>query len=482
MKELINKELQFLKNVGVDYGDIRVVDTITENISTENQKVKNISNSRSKGFGVRVIIDGSLGFASSQNFNQLHETVVKAVEISKSSRTLQKEKIKLSERETFVDHYSTPIVKDPFEVPLKEKIELLINAEKKMNEGAELSRTLGKMDFQKQEKIFADTEGSYITQTLYESGGGIEAYATFEEDTQRRSYPNSAGGNHGTAGYEFVENMDLLGNAERIGKEAENLVKAEECPGGTFDIVIHSDQLQLQVHESIGHPIELDRIFGSEAAFAGMSFVNVDMIKQNYRYGSEHVNITSDATIPGSLGTFGYDDDGVKAQKTTIVEKGIIKNFLTSRDTAIKIGQKSNGTNRADGWQNVPIVRMTSVNLMPGDFELDELFAGIEDGLYLCTNKSWSIDDKRVNFQFGTEIAYEIKNGKLTGKIYKNPIYSGITPEFWNSCDGVCNEKYWKVYGTPNCGKGQPMQLAHVAHGTAPARFRNIKVGVEDAK
>jgi len=480
LKEIIIKELEFLKSLNVEYADIRVVDTMKENISTENRTVKSISNSRSKGFGVRVIQDGSLGFASSQNFDEIHQTAQKAYDIAKASRILQKEKIRLSEKESAVDHYETSIVKDPFEVPLKEKIQLLIDAETLMVENAELSRTAADLVFQKQEKIFADTEGSYITQKLYESGGGIEAYATHEGDTQKRSYPNSARGNHGTAGFEYVEGLDFLGNAVRIAEEAEALVKAEECPSGILDVVINNDQLTLQIHESIGHPIELDRIFGSEAAYAGMSFVHENMINENYKYGSEHVNITADATIQGALGTFGYDDDGVKAQKTVIIDKGIIKNYISSRDTAVKIGQKSNGTNRADGWKNIPIVRMTSINLLPGEFELDELFAGIEQGLYLCTNKSWSIDDKRANFQFGTEIAYEIKQGKLTGKIYKNPIYSGITPEFWASCDGVCNESYWKIFGTPNCGKGQPGQMAHVSHGSAPARFRNVKVGVND--
>jgi TldD protein len=186
--------------------------------------------------------------------------------------------------------------------------------------------------------------------------------------------------------------------------------------------------------------------------------------------------------VPRGLGSFGYDDDGVKGQRTVIIDKGIFQNFISSRDTAVKIGQASNGTNRADGWQNIPIVRMTNISLMPGNYEFDELIAGIEDGLYLCTNKSWSIDDKRLNFQFACELAYEIKNGKLTGKIYKNPIYTGITPNFWGSCDGVCSEKYWNLYGTPNCGKGQPGQTAHVGHGAAPARFRNVKVGVKDVK
>jgi TldD protein len=395
---------------------------------------------------------------------------------------IQTEKIRMAEKDVVIDNYVTPIEIDPFKVSKAEKIELLLKAEENMRKGANLSRTVASMDFQKEEKIYADTEGSYITQTLYESGAGIEALAANNDDVQGRSYPNSFRGNHATAGYEYVKSLNLVENAERIGKEAEIIVNAEECPSGRFDIVIDGSQLALQVHESIGHPIELDRVFGSEAAYAGMSFVTVDKLNENFKYGSELVTIVADGTAAKGLGSFGYDDDGVKAQRTVIIDKGIFKNFISSRDTAVKINQKSNGTNRADGWQNMPIVRMTNISLMPGTFELEELFAGIENGLYLCTNKSWSIDDKRVNFQFATEVAYEIKNGKLTGKVYKNPIYTGITPEFWGSCDGVCNEKYWTLYGTPNCGKGQPAQTAHVGHGTAPARFRNVKVGVKDVK
>lgn len=482
MKTEIIKILDLLKEKGVDYADIRMVDRMSENISTEDLRVQSISNSRSKGVGIRVILDGSLGFASTQDLNRLEETALYALELAKASRMIQTEKIRMAEKDVVIDNYVTPIEIDPFKVSKAEKIELLLKAEENMRKGANLSRTVASMDFQKEEKIYADTEGSYITQTLYESGAGIEALAANNDDVQGRSYPNSFRGNHATAGYEYVQSLNLVENAERIGKEAEIIVNAEECPSGRFDIVIDGSQLALQVHESIGHPIELDRVFGSEAAYAGMSFVTVDKLNENFKYGSELVTIVADGTAAKGLGSFGYDDDGVKAQRTVIIDKGIFKNFISSRDTAVKINQKSNGTNRADGWQNMPIVRMTNISLMPGTFELEELFAGIDNGLYLCTNKSWSIDDKRVNFQFATEVAYEIKNGKLTGKVYKNPIYTGITPEFWGSCDGVCNEKYWTLYGTPNCGKGQPAQTAHVGHGTAPARFRNVKVGVKDVK
>jgi TldD protein len=482
LKDKIIKELDFFREIGSDYADIRIIDKKVESITTENLNVKSILNSRSLGVGIRVIIDGALGFASSQNLNEIHEVSLKAIEIAKASKKLQKEKIKMSSKEVIVDQYLTSIDIDPFIIPKSEKIELLLKAENSMRNNAKLNTTSGSMDFQKEEKIFADTDGSYITQILYESGAGIQACATNGEDMQMRSYPNSFRGNHSTAGYEYIISLKLVENGERIAKEAENLVNADECPSGYFDIVIDGSQLALQVHESIGHPVELDRVLGYEAAFAGMSFLTVDKLKDNFKYGSEHVTVVADATIPKGLGTFGYDDDGVKAQKTVIIDKGIFKNFISSRDTAMKINQLSNGTNRADGWGNLPIVRMTNINLMPGNYEFEELFESIEYGFYLCTNKSWSIDDKRLNFQFATEIAYEIKNGKLTGKIYKNPIYTGITPEFWASCDGICNHNYWKLYGTPTCGKGQPCQVAHVGHGTAPARFKNIKVGVNDVE
>jgi TldD protein len=345
---------------------------------------------------------------------------------------------------------------------------------------AGLFKTKGYLDFRREEKILADTDGSFITQDLYESGGGIEAVAANQQDVQHRTYPNSFRGNFATAGYEFIREMGLVENAGRIAREAMILLGAEDCPSGTFDLVIDSSQMTLQIHESIGHPIELDRVFGWEAGYAGTSFLSPGMI--GFQYGSEHVNIVADATCPRGLGTFGYDDDGIKAQTTPIITKGVFNDFISSRDTAALLGQASNGTARADGWGRIPIVRMTNINMLPGDIELEELFAGIEYGFYFCTNKSWSIDDKRLNFQFACEIAYEIKDGKLSGKIFKNPIYTGITPEFWNSCDGVANEKYWNLYGTPNCGKGQPGQVAHVGHGSSPTRFRNVKVGVADVK
>jgi TldD protein len=300
---------------------------------------------------------------------------------------------------------------------------------------------------------------------------------------QQRSYPNSFGRHQGTGGYEIIQKWDLPGNARRAAEEAVALLSAPHCPSKTTTLILDGPQLALQVHESCGHPIELDRVYGTEAAFAGTSFLTPDKYGA-FRYGSDVVNLVADAVTPTGLGTYGYDDEGVPGQTTDIVKNGMFVGYLTSRETASQLRKthpnapaRSNGTMRADGWNRVPIVRMNNVSLMPGEPSLDELIADTDDGIYMLTNKSWSIDDKRLNFQFGTEMAYEIKNGKL-GQMVKNATYTGITPKFWGGCDAVCNTDHWNVWGTTNCGKGQPGQTAHTGHGTAPARFRNVQVGL----
>jgi TldD protein len=270
--------------------------------------------------------------------------------------------------------------------------------------------------------------------------------------------------------------MHLVEEAERVAREAAELLQAPQAPAGVTDLILDSSQLALQIHESCGHPIELDRVFGQEASFAGTSFLTPEKLG-HYRYGSDLVNIRADATLEGGLGTFGYDDEGVPAQNTPIVEKGIFKNYLSSRETAAELGLTSTGAMRADGWNRMPIIRMTNINLDPGDWTLEEIIRDTKEGVLMATNKSWSIDDKRLNFQFGTEIAWEIKDGSL-GRMLKNPTYTGITPQFWGSMDAVAGPEEWTLWGVPNCGKGEPMQSAHVGHGAAPARFRKVRVGV----
>lgn len=478
MKNKISNVINLLKSKGVDYADIRIVEKMKEEIITENSKVQDISNSTSKGVGIRVITDGRLGFSCTQDLEKLEEIALEALEVAKSSKMLQGEKIEMQENSMLVDNYLTPIEIDPFNVSKEDKLSLLFEVEKIMNDESNLYKTSTFMEFQKETKIYADTNGRFITQTFYESGAGISAVAVSDNDTQTRSYPNSLRGNYASVGYEYILTLNLVKNAREIASEAVQLLHAKECPAGHLDVIIDGSQLAVQIHESIGHAVELDRVLGWEADYSGGSFLQIENTYENYKYASEYITIFADATTPQGLGTFGYDDDGIKAQKTCIIDKGILKSFLTSSDTAAKVNQKSNGASRADGWKNTPIIRMTNINLEPGCFELDELIKDVNYGLYLSTNKSWSIDDKRLNFQFACEIAYEIKNGKFTGEIFKNPVYSGITPEFWKSCDGVCNKNYWKLYSITNCGKGYPIQNAHISHGVSPARFRCVKVGV----
>jgi TldD protein len=374
---------------------------------------------------------------------------------------------------------------DPFDVSLEDKIGLLLQADREARGVPGVAVATASMAFWRESKTFASSEGSYIEQEIIESGGGVSAVAVAEGEMQRRSYPNAFGGDQATAGYEFVERYDLVGNARRVGEEAVALLSAPQCPSGVTTLILDGSQLALQIHESCGHPIELDRVFGTEAAFAGTSFLTPEKVG-SFRYGSDRVHITADSTSPGGLGTFGYDDEGVPAGKTDIVRNGIFVGYLTSRETATQLRRihpdapaRSNGAMRADGWNRIPLIRMTNISLQPGEWTLEDLIADTDDGIYMITNKSWSIDDKRLNFQFGTEMAYQIVNGQL-GQMLKNATYTGITPRFWGGCDAICDADHWHVWGTPNCGKGQPGQIAHTGHGAAPARFRNVQVGLLD--
>jgi TldD protein len=478
LRELTDRALNVAEVNGATYADMRIVRRENQGIVVKNGKVEGLSQDESQGFGVRVILNGAWGFASSSllSLEEVEQVTALAVEIAKASALVKTQEVDIGPPIVYTDTYRTPVELDPFQVTMEKKIELLMAADAEMRLAKGVAVAQSNLRFVRERKVFASSEGSFIEQEIIESGGGLEATAVGEGDVQKRSYPNSFGRHQGTAGYELIEEMNLVGNARRVGEEAVVLLTAPQCPSLVTTIILGATQLALQVHESCGHPIELDRVFGTEASYAGTSFLTTEKLG-TFRYGSDIVNITADATIPGGLGTFGYDDEGVLAQRVPIVQNGMFVGYLTSRETAAMIGQESNGCMRADGWNRTPIIRMTNINLEPGEWGFGNLVADTDDGIYMEMNKSWSIDDKRLNFQFGTEIAYQIKNGKL-GQLYKNATYTGITPQFWASCDAICNERHWNVWGTPNCGKGQPSQSAHVGHGTAPARFRNVQVGV----
>lgn len=479
MREFALRALDTASSQGASYADVRFVRRRTQTIVVKNGKVEALTDNESYGFGVRVVVNGSWGFASSSLVTgpEVDRVAAQAVAIARASALAPGLPAALGPAVAHQAAYRTPVAKDPFAVSLDEKIGLLLRASEAMQAVEGIAVAEGSAEVWHEHKIFASTEGAYIEQDLYETGCGIEATAVGEDDVQKRSYPNSVGRHQGTEGWEFVERYDLAGNATRIAEEAVALLTADQCPSGETTIILDGSQLGLQIHESCGHATELDRVLGTEAAFAGTSFLTTDKLN-NFRYGSDVVNLTADATIPGGLGTFGYDDEGVAAQRTELVRNGQFVGYLTDRESAARLGLSgSGGCARADGWGRIPLIRMTNVNLEPGTWTLADMIADTDDGIYMQTNKSWSIDDRRLNFQFGTEIAWEIKGGKL-GRMLKNATYTGMTPQFWQSCDAIANRDHWVVWGTPNCGKGQPEQVAHTGHGAAPARFRNIRVGV----
>lgn len=479
MDDLISRALDLAKVRGAGYADIRIVRTGQERISLRNGVVDTLSVDESLGFGVRVLVNGCWGFASSHDLTskEVDRVTALAVDIAKASGTLSKGAVNLGPPVTSRGTYTTPIEEDPFTISTDHKLALLMDADQRMASVKGVRSRQGNLVFIKEEKTFANSEGAHVEQTVYEAGGGIAANAVGNNEIQRRSYPQSMGRQQGCAGWEYITAMDLPGNAERVATEAVALLTADPCPSGIVtDIIIGGAQLALQIHESCGHAIELDRVLGAEAAYAGTSFLTTDKLN-NFRYASDVVNITADSLRVPGLGSYGWDDEGVPSQSTPIVTNGEFVGYLMSRETATGLGLTSNGCVRAASWNRIPMIRMTNVSIEPGTWKLDDLIADTSDGIFLEMNRSWSIDDKRYNFQFGAEVGYEIKNGKL-GRLLRNTTYTGITPEFWNSCDAVCDADHWQMWGTPNCGKGQPGQIGHTGHGAAPARFRNVRVGV----
>ena len=485
MQEIAGWALETAKRRGASYADARVMDIRHRDISTKNGEVGTLSESESLGIGIRVIANGSWGFASTDRLTRegVQACAAEAVAIAKASALAKTEDIALVPESAYVDVWQNPYLKDPFRIPVERQIDLLLAADKEMRRVKGVTVAEGSMAFRRIDQLFVSSIGSSIHQTKVQSGAGIVALSFSGNELQKRSYPNSFGGQHMLRGYELIEELDLVGNAQRVGEECVALHSAAQCPQGQSTIILDSSQLGLQIHESIGHPIELDRVLGMEANFAGMSFLTTEKLRK-LKYGSDIVNVVADARLehgPG-LGTFAYDDEGVPAQCIPVISNGLFTGYLSSRETAPAIGEKrSGGTVRCESWNRLPMIRMTNISIDPGTWKYEDLIADTDDAIFMETNRSWSIDDRRYHFQFSTEIGWEIKGGKK-GRMIKNPSYSGITTEFWNSCDAICSRDYWTLWGTPNCGKGQPMQTMGTGHGASPARFRNVKIGVAFSK
>jgi TldD protein len=479
MRDLTDRALDTATQLGAAYADVRAVRRRDESVVIKTRRLEAVAAGETEGFGIRVLVDGAWGFSSSHRLtaDEADRVAADAVRIARASATALRTPVRLDDRPPAHGRYETPIEVDPFEVPLEEKIADLLAADEAAAAVRGITFTESMYAAQREWKTFAASDGSFTEQVITHVGSAVEANAIEGDEHQRRSYPDNGGGWR-AAGYEFIRGLCLRDNAGPYAEESVALLSAAQCPPGRRTIVLDPSQLYMQVHESCGHPTELDRVFGTEASYAGTSFLTTDKLAEGFRYGSDLITIVADATAPGGLGTFGWDDEGVAAQRVDLVRDGIFVGYLSSRETAPRIGRRSGGAMRADGWNRIPLIRMTNINLLPRPgMSLDDIVADTDDGLYLATNRSWSIDDRRLNFQFATEVAYEIKGGRK-GRLLKNPTYTGITYEFWQSCDAVGDERSYVMLGTPNCGKGEPGQVGHVGHAVSGARFHDVQVGV----
>jgi len=462
---------------GATYADCRAVRFRNQRLATEDHRVASVSDAESAGIGVRVMADGAWGFAASSNLGreQAAETAANAVEVAHASALARNPAgIRWADESPHSDVFRTPVKQDPFKVPLEQKIELLLAISKAVLAVPGVKKCLGGMLFKTEHRWLANSEGSRIESWTCTSNADYEATAVDANTAKTRcyeAYPLNAG-------YEHIENTPLLAEARRVGEEAVAKLKGRPCPVGKKDLVLHPSHLALTMHESIGHATELDRVLGMEESLAGSSFATIDLLGK-LRYGSPLMNIVCDNTLPFGLASRGYDDDGVPGQRWHVIRDGILVDYQSGREVCPAIGaRRSRGSCRADSWASIPIVRQSNIGLAPGTKPLspEDLIAGTDDGIYIEGMGSFSIDQKRQNFQFGGDCFWEIKKGKKGGML-KDVTYQAITTDFWGSLDAVCDGRFWTPYGVMNCGKGDPMQIAQMTHGSAPARFRQINVG-----
>jgi TldD protein len=462
---------------GADYADARFEVERAERIEVRNGVVATLSDATSTGMGVRALVNGSWGFAASSDLSDagVDAAASRAVDIARAGAAIARRRIGTPPQRAYVDEFVALVQRDPQDVPLGDRVALLLEAERALHGPSAIAVGRAWLDVWRTDKYFFSTIGSRIAQRLRQTGSGIEAMAVGDGDVQIRTYPGDVG-LYQSGGWEIVEAARLVEEAPRIAQEASELLRAPQCPSGTFDVILGSSQMSLQIHESCGHPAELDRVMGWEANFSGTSFLEIQQLGK-LKYGSDIVTIEIDNTLERGMATVGYDDEGTRSIRSDIVRDGVLAGYEMSNDTARAIGRESNACVRAAGWTSVPMIRMCNLTLKPGDVPFEHLFDDVTDGIYMESNRSWSIDDRRLNFQFGCEMAWEIKNGKR-GRLLKNPTYGGVTPQFWNSCDAIGDAKSWFPWGTPNCGKGEPMQTGRTTQAAAPARFRNVEVGV----
>ncbi len=458
---------------GAEYGDIRVQHSSTQTIYGEDRRIASVRDSEDVGFGVRVLYHGGWGFAASSilSLEEVPRIADLAVEIAKGSASVTIEKVRLAPEPVHRDRVVTACRIDPFSVPLEKKADLLLSTMEALHRQAGVARSSAALWARQDRKLFVSTEGSHLEFDLVAGQGECTATALYEGRFASRSFNTP----HLRTGYELIEAADFVREAARVAEQAVEKVRSPLVVPGVYDLVLDPEHLSLTMHESCGHPSELDRALGYEANYAGTSFLTPDK-RGTFRYGSPHVNLMADNTEPETLAATGYDDDGVACQKWDIVRAGLFVGYCTNREVAPKIGEeRSRGSNRADGWGAVPIVRIANIGLEPGSATLEQLIGDVTRGIYIEGHGSYSIDQRRYNFQFGGDAFWLIERGKRTHML-RDVIYHGITPEFWNSCDGVADRAHRRRYGFITCGKGQPGQAGWMSHPASHARFRNVQV------
>jgi TldD protein len=430
------------------------------------------------GIGVRALVDGAWGFAAiplagkDDGRRAARQAVANA---RAAAATGAVRPVTLPGCPAANGFHQTEVEVDPFAVAPSERERVVDEALAALRAQTGVVHAQAGVNAKRQHRYFANTEGSRNEQHFVETGGMVLCNAAGHGLVQRRSFPNSFHGNTGAAGWEYVRGLDLSGEAARVAAEAVALLTAPSVASGTSSVVIGPAQMALQVHESTGHPLELDRILGDEANYAGRSFIGSDAVG-TLRYGSAAVNVTADPTVPGTRGSFAFDDEGTPAQRTPLISEGVIANFLSSRDSAARLGGRSTGAARSDGWGFLPLCFATHVFLEPGQGSTDELLERMGDGYYIDDNRSWSIDSRRLSFQFGTEVAWEVRGGKRT-RLVRDFSYGGITPQFWGSVEAVAGPDEFRIFGMP-CGKGEPKEWGFLSHGAAPTLVRDVRIGV----
>ena len=456
------------------YADARYVERESETVTVKDGQIEGVDRAGDRGVGVRVIVDGAWGFAASDRASsdeQLAALFAEAIHRARASATVHRGPVVLASQDAQRGEYRTPIARDPFGVPIAERVALLREADRILTTPNAKVRRASVAAYRTRKRLVTSA-GTDVTQDVVECGAGLNVTAA---TAGSKPATRSDMRNVRQAGWEYVEEFDVLAHARTFARDVEAVLAAKTPIAKPTTLLIDQPFLALLVHESCGHPTESDRVLEHEVAFAGTTFM-WPRDRGVLRYGSEHINMTADATLPGGMGTFGWDDDGVPATRTPLVERGIFTGYLSSRETAGALDiPRSGGCARAEGWQHFPIVRMVNVSLEPGTSKYDDLLREIDDGLLLEAPASYSLDDKRQNFHFSTQVARVIRRGEV-GEYVRGVAFQSLTPDFWGSCDGVADD--WELHGFLTCAKGEPLQLMRVGHGAAHARFRDRPIEV----